>query len=106
MDPGREQLEFLTKQAMRKWDEALRNKMPPFFPRLEVGNSVRQFAQMPPDAELAMIRMKVAEQVLSDPDWDRKWWEPLRRNPDRPPAGFPNLLKVDYRWNLPARKAG
>jgi hypothetical protein len=103
LDPRRAQHELLTKQALKKWDESLRSRIPPFFPRIDVTNAERQFTQMPSEAELAMIRLRVAEQVLSDPAWDRRWWGPLRRNPVERPQGFPNILKVNYRWNQPAQ---
>jgi hypothetical protein len=102
LDPRRMQHEFLFKQAIRSWDEALRNDIPPYFPRIEATIRERQFTQMPEAAELAIVRLRVAEQVLNDPDWKQRWWAPARRNPAERPKDFPNALKVDYRWNQPA----
>lgn len=99
LDPRRVQHGFLTHQAMRTWHESLQQRLPPFFPRLEVINRRRQIRDLPPEAELALIRLRVTEQVLADPAWDAKWWGPLRRNPTERPAGFPNVSQVEYRWN-------
>jgi hypothetical protein len=102
LDPRRWQHEFLTKQAMKNWHEALLNRTPPYFPRIEVGRWERQFTQMPAEVELFIVRLRVSESVLNDPELEARWWGPLRRNPTERPAGFPNVLKVDYRWNQPA----
>jgi hypothetical protein len=70
--------------------------------RIEVRRWERQFTQMPPEAELLIIRLRVRESVLNDPELEARWWGPLRRDPAERPPGVPNVLKVDYRWNRPA----
>jgi hypothetical protein len=62
----------------------------------------RQFTQMPPEVELVIARMRAAEQVLSDPVLESRWWGRLRRNPAERPRDVPTVLKVNYRWNRPA----
>jgi hypothetical protein len=102
LDPRRVQHEILAKQAVRRWDEDLRNRMPPHFPRIDVTSRDRQFTQMPPEAELAIVQLRVTEQILNDPAWERKWRGPLRWVLTIRPTDFPTVLKVDYRWNQPA----
>lgn len=54
---------------------------------------------MPFEVERELIRMRVLEALLRDPDYERRWWGPLRRAPGRRPAGLPDRFRVDYRWN-------
>jgi hypothetical protein len=60
-------------------------------------------AGLPAEAELAMVWLRVAEQVLSDVELEARWWEPARRTPAESPSGLPTALTVDYRWNRPAQ---
>ncbi len=106
LDPGRQLHAFLARQAMQKWDEELRSLLPPrHFPVLDIGLPARYFAQMPREVERELIRMRIMEGLLRDPDYERRWWAPLRRNPERRPSGLPERLHVDYRWDLSAREA-
>lgn len=102
LDPRRVQHEALTKQALGRWDESLRNRLPPFFPRIEATSRDRQFSRMPAEAELVMIRLRVAEQVLNDPALERNWWGPARRSPAERPKDLPTVLKFNYHWTRPA----
>jgi hypothetical protein len=107
LDPKREQHGFLTWQAMKRWNETLQARLPArLFPKLDLGLPGPQFRELPRDAEREMIGLRVLEGLLDDPDLEGRWWGPLRRNPDRRPAGLPEVLRIDYRWNRPARGAG
>ncbi len=106
LDPRRQQHAFLTLQAMQKWDEQLRAQLPPrHFPKLDVGLPPPQFLQIPRELERAIIRMRIMELLLSDPDYEGRWWGPLRQNPNHRPHGLPEQLRIDFRWNYPARQA-
>ncbi len=106
LDPGRQQHSFLTIQAMRKWAEQLPALLPPRqFPILDIGLPPPYFAHMPREVERELIRLRVMEGLLRDPDYEKRWWGPLRRDPERCPAGLPKRLHVDYRWNQSAREA-
>lgn len=100
VDPRREQHAFLTFQAMTEWDKRLRSEIPPkYFPKLDIGIPGRQFTQLPHEAEKALIRLKVVEDLLRDPTNERRWWRPLRENPSTRPPGLPDVLRIDYRLN-------
>jgi hypothetical protein len=102
VDPRRLQHEALTKQALRRWDESLRNRLPPYFPQIEATTRDRQFIRLPAAAEMVLIRLRVTEKLLGDPELDARWWGPARRNPADPPKDLPTVLQVDYRWNRSA----
>jgi hypothetical protein len=45
-----------------------------------------------------MVQMRVAEQVLTDPLWERKWRSPAQRSSAESPTDLPTVLKVNFRW--------
>lgn len=105
LDPRRQQHAFMTWQAMRVWDEQLRAMLPPkHFPVLDIGLPPQYFARMPQNVESELIRMRVMEGLLRDPDYERRWWGPLRRNPESRPPGLPDRWRVDYHWNHGVRE--
>jgi hypothetical protein len=95
----------LIDQAMRLWDGTLRSKLVRGFPKLDLGIPTPQFRHLPRAAEQEMIRMRVMEGMLNDQEYERQWWAPLRRDPNTRPAGLPECLRIDYRWNRPGREA-
>jgi hypothetical protein len=100
LDPRRQQHTFLTLQALREWEKRLRALLPPrHFPVLDIGLPAPYFKQMPREVERGLIRLRVWESLLRDPDYKRHWWGPLRRDPERCPSDLPNRLYVNYRWN-------
>jgi hypothetical protein len=106
LDPGRQQHIVLTLQALREWEKQLRALLPPrHFPVLDIGLPAPYFTRMPREAERVLIRFRVQESVLRDPDYERRWWGPLRREPDRRPSDLPSRLYVNYRWNSSAGEA-
>jgi hypothetical protein len=65
LDPRRQQHALLTLQAMKKWDEQLRAKLPPrHFPKLDIGLPPPQFRQIPREVEREIIRLRVMEGLL------------------------------------------
>lgn len=98
---------LLTVQALRAWDEALRRRLPRrLFPKLDIGLPAHYFRELPREIERELIRMRVQQSVLDDADYERRWWAPLRSRPYTRPAGLPEVLRIDYRWNSPAVCAG
>lgn len=105
LDPRRGQHAFLTMQALRKWDEQLRARLPSrLFPKLDIGLPAPYFRQMPREVERELIRMRILEGLLDDPDYERRWWQPMRQAPGQRPEGLPAVLRIDYRWDAPARQ--
>jgi len=100
-DPGRGQHMYRTGQAMSKWDGALRNRVPPGFPKLTITSTDRQFTRMPENAERAYIRLQVSQELLNNPDYVRRWWDPLR-GAKRPPD-LPQTLSIVFNWDRPIR---
>ncbi|HXG10560.1 MAG TPA: hypothetical protein VNK04_12430 [Gemmataceae bacterium] len=78
---------------------------PRHFPQLDIGLPPPQFLNLPREVERTVIGMRITESLLKDPDYERRWWGPLRQHPDQRPQGLPTRLRVDYRWNRPAREA-
>ncbi len=107
LDPRRGRLySFLTYQAMQRWKETLQARLPSkLFPKLDLGLPEQQFRALTREAERELIGLRVLEGVLNDSDYERRWWGPLQRNPNVRPAGMPETLSIDYRWNRPGRKA-
>jgi hypothetical protein len=104
LDPRRRQHGFLTWQALRRWKETLQARLPSrLFPKLDLGLPESQFRNLPRELEREMIGLRVLEGLLNDADYERRWWGPLRRDPERRPSGLPDQLHVDYRWNLGPR---
>ncbi|HET6575036.1 MAG TPA: hypothetical protein VFG68_15625 [Fimbriiglobus sp.] len=106
LESRREQYAFLTWQAMKVWHETQVARIPSrLFPKLDLGLPPQQFRRLTRLAEREIIGMRVTEDLLNDPDLERRWWAPLRRNPYRRPDGMPETLRIDFRWNRPAREA-
>jgi hypothetical protein len=107
LDPRRRQLYgFLTWQSAKRWKETLQARLPSrLFPKLDLGLPEQQFKALSREAEREIIGLRVLESLLNDPDYERRWWGPLRRNPDIRPTGMPETLSINYRWNQPGRKA-
>ena len=101
IDPRRQQHSFLTFQAMEQWDKQLRAMLPSHFPVLDMGLPAPYFHRLPREVERELIRMRIMEGLLLDPDNDRRWWTPSRQNPHQRPQGLPEQWRVDYRWNQP-----
>ncbi|MBX9624543.1 MAG: transglutaminase-like domain-containing protein [Gemmataceae bacterium] len=94
---------ILIAQGFRLWDEAIQARRFWGFPALDLGIPASQFQHPPREAEKNMIWMRVTEDLLNDPDYERRWWGPLRRNPGVRPPGLPETLRIDFRWNQPGR---
>jgi hypothetical protein len=106
LDPRRWQHGYLTCQVLKVWKESLQARLPsPLVPKLDLGLPESQFRNLPRELEREMIAQRVLEGLLDDPDYERRWWAPLRHNPAVRPPGLPDTLRIDYRWNLPARVA-
>jgi hypothetical protein len=99
LDARRQQHPFLTWQTARCWDEQLRMMVPPRFPRLDIGLPPREFLQLPRELERELVRMCVMEGLLTDKKYREESWEPLRRNPNLIPTGFPSRMRIDYPSN-------
>ncbi len=99
--PRRQQHLFLTWQALRTWDECLRQRLPPVphFPKLCVDFPPRRFTRMPKEWEQHMLCLRVREGLLDDPELEQRWWGPARQNPRTRPRGMPAALKLDCHWN-------
>jgi hypothetical protein len=99
LDPRRRQHALLTVQALRKWDEQLRTLLPQrHFPVLDIGLPPRQFINWPREVERELVRLRVLEELLRDPDYERHWWGPLWRNPCARPSDMPSRLRLNNCW--------
>ena len=99
LDPRRGQYALLTDQTIRRWKSAIQERLPSrLFPKLDLGLPAPHFRQMPREVERELIGLRVTEGLLNDPDLNRRWWEPLRRNPAVRPTEIPETLRIDYRW--------
>lgn len=102
LDPNRQQYVFLTRQAAQQWHMELRSLLPPrHFPLLDIGLPPQCFTQLTREAERELIRLRIMEGLLRDPDYERRWWGPLRRDPERRPEGLPDCMHIDFRWTIP-----
>ena len=98
---------FLTWQALKVWDEELKQQLPGRrFPKLDIGLPAHYFHELPREIEREWIRLRVQQSILNDPDYERRWWGPLRANPFIRPPGLPDVLRIDFHWNQPASHAG
>jgi hypothetical protein len=94
-------------QVLKAWAEELRRRLPGrLFPKLEIGLPAHHFRELPWEIEREFIRLQVQQAVLTDPEYERQWWAPLRARPFTRPRGLPEVLRIDYRWNQPAARAG
>ena len=98
---------FLTWQALRAWDEQLKRRLPKrMFPKLDIGLPAQHFRELPRETEREMIRLQVQQSILDDPDYERRWWAPLRTQPTICPPGLPKVLRIDHSWTRPGNRTG
>jgi hypothetical protein len=106
LHPERQRYGLLAVQAVNDWQTAVQARLPSrLFPNLDLGLPAPQFLRLPRPTERELIALRVTERLLNDPDMERRWWEPLRRRPWVRPAGMPDVLSVNYRWNRAGRVA-
>lgn len=75
--------------SMNRWENRLRALMMPGFPPMTIHFPPRQFPNVPLDLEQEICHMTVREKLLTDPELDEKWWQPLRRDRAHPPPDLP-----------------
>ena len=91
---------FLTWQALREWDKELHSRLPGrMFPKLDIGIPPAKFRRLPRELEKEMIRLRVQQSIMDDPEYERLWWGPMRKYPFTRPPKLPEVLRVDFRWN-------
>lgn len=79
-----------------EWEVALLNRRPPGFPDVQVGLNERKprWPVLPWELEARVRWLEVLEDVLDDPDGEKRWWAPLRQG-KVPATKVPVRIRVD-----------
>lgn len=90
-------LPILIDQSLRLWHAKNQRRLPPKpgFPQLDIGLPPQRFPHLPLEVEREMLCLKITEQLLDNPEYDRIWWEPMRCG--QTPKDLPQVLRFDYR---------
>jgi hypothetical protein len=84
------------KTVMDEWAEAVQRKEPPGYPTMYFTWPRRRYPEaLPLLAEKNILYLEAAENVLNNPEWDRAFWEAMRRG--ERPAARPTAVTVKYR---------
>jgi hypothetical protein len=81
--------------TMNRWDRDLYYRLMPGFPPMRVWSLPRRYPRIPWDLEEGIFHMRAQELVLGDPEWNRRWWLPLRTTGPRP-RDLPAFITVRY----------
>lgn len=78
------------------WDEKLRARRPPGFPKFEisVNQTRRRWPGISWDLEKRLRFYEAVENVLNDPELEERWWTPLREG-KKPGVALPGKIVVD-----------
>lgn len=99
LDPRREQHGLQFRQAMDRWQESIRVRLPSSrFPKITIDLPPRQFHRLPYEVERNMIGMSVTDHLLDNENLNLQWWEPMRRNANAVPADLPQTIRAEYSW--------
>ena len=101
LDPRRQQYAFQLQQAIQNWNEVIESRLPSReqLPKLTIDLPPRQFRYLPHEVERDIIGLTVMEHLMNDVKSSRRWWEPMRKNPNLRPADLPQLLRAEYSWD-------
>lgn len=81
--------------AMRRWDTDLYLKMCRGFPPLRIHPPRRRcYPSLPLQTELALAHLRTKQMLLTDLEFNGKWWTPLKLFPDLRPRGLPAFITV------------
>jgi hypothetical protein len=84
------------KVRLNEWNARLRAATPPGFPHLWVVAGQRRYPPaFPEEMQYAVLGNVAVERLLTHPEWDSKWWQPLRRG-ERPRAEPPAAALVEF----------
>lgn len=84
------------KMRINEWNAKLRAATPPGFPHLWVMAPRRRYPPTLSDEfEFAIFGNTATERMLTHPEWDRKWWQPMRKG-ERPLDEPPVAAVVDF----------
>jgi hypothetical protein len=68
------------KAVMKEWGMGLEKIEPPGFPAMYFTWPPRRFPEaLPLNYEKDVLCLEATENILKNPDWNSRWWEPLRR---------------------------
>jgi hypothetical protein len=97
------------KVKVNEWGQRLRARTPPGFPHLWViANRRRYPPPLAEDVEYEILGRVLTEHLLVQPEWDRDWWQPMRRGEPplrEPPAGAMAVFHPNARCELTLRFA-
>jgi len=73
---------------MTNWKDTIHARLPTReqYPQLTIDIPPWQFRHLPHEVEREIVGMSVTEHLLSDETMNRRWWEPMRQNPNWRPA--------------------
>jgi regulator of sirC expression with transglutaminase-like and TPR domain len=80
--------------VMHRWRERLREIWPEGFPPLHLYPPPPRFKYIPRHVEVMILHLKVMDNLLTKPCFDRSWWAPLRAG--HRPADLPTRIIVTY----------
>jgi hypothetical protein len=64
---------------LKNWSDELKGLQPPGFPEFHYEPDDGLFPGLPQKQRYALLAMQALEHALTNPDWERKYWGPMRR---------------------------
>lgn len=84
--------------SMTEWKRHLQSQYPPRFPQrigIDIRPDRRRWPTVPWEVEREIAALDVVEWCLNNPEYKRRWWDPLRSG--RSPAGdVPSGITINY----------
>ncbi len=100
LHPLREIHQIALPVLMKNWHDEIHSQVIALgrFPKLDLGLPASQFLHLPRQQEREIIRMRVMSDILANPEFQQRWWKPLKKNPNRRPSGLPDVMRINFCW--------
>lgn len=98
LEPNNEAMSSCLVDTLQRWKRDLHSRHPPRIglPPMTVRFPARQFPNVPVGVESELFHLRARQHVLDQPEYDARWWHPLRQDPTAKPAGLPAFIEYLY----------
>lgn len=78
--------------SLNQWRQRLQPLLPSRNPKLKICFPPRRFSLIPERIEERIIELVCLEYILTNPDLEKQWWDPMRRIPNYLPPTMPQEI--------------